>query len=407
MEYLWIIFGALLGAAAAVWWTRSQISKTQQQAAQLATQLALAEQTAQAAQKQLAEKTSEGEKSRETIGTLTAQLARADEKQKAFAEAQKQAKTEFENIATKILKTSSAEFKQHSEESVKNLLNPLDTQLKEFKTEITGFKAINDKMKSETESLTKALTSNVKVQGNWGEFTLERILEESGLTEGREYIVQGKGLDIKNVDGGRQMPDVVVNLPEEKHIVIDSKVSLKDFVDYQAAQDETTRIMAVKQFITSTRNHIKSLQDKNYQNAYGLKSLDFVMMFVPIEASYFLLMQEHKNLVAEAWDKNVALVCPSTLLPNLRVIAYLWRVQKQNENADEIARLGGTIYDKVHGFVSNMEETSKAIDNAQSKHNAALKQLTDGRGSVLKQAEKLKIMGAKTQKTLPSNLRGD
>ncbi|MGI9439869.1 MAG: DNA recombination protein RmuC [Parvibaculales bacterium] len=363
--------------------------------------------TNQNLQKQIDEKDKELQKTRTKAENLTGELAQAKEQTNAHQKAQKQAKTEFENLANKILKTTGEDFKQQSEETLKNLLNPLDTQLKDFKTEITGFKAINNKMTLETESLTKALTSNVKIQGNWGEFTLERILEQSGLTEGREYNVQGKGLDIKNVDGGRQMPDVIINLPEEKHIVIDSKVSLKDFVDYQAAQDETAREMAVKNFITSTRNHIKGLQSKNYQNAYGLKSLNFVMMFMPIEASYFLLMQEREDLIAEAWDKNIALVCPSTLLPNLRTIAYLWRLQKQNENADEIARLGGTIYDKIHGFLSNMETVGKAIDNAQKKHDEALKQLSGGRGNVLTQAEKLKEMGAKTQKTLPQNLLED
>ena len=363
--------------------------------------------TNQNLQKQIDEKDKELQKTRTKAESLTGELAQAKEQTNAHQKAQKQAKTEFENLAHKILKTTGEDFKQQSEETLKNLLNPLDTQLKDFKTEITGFKAINSKMTLETESLTKALTSNVKIQGNWGEFTLERILEQSGLTEGREYNVQGKGLDIKSADGGRQMPDVIINLPEEKHIVIDSKVSLKDFVDYQAAQDETARAMAVKKFITSTRNHIKGLQSKNYQNAYGLKSLNFVMMFMPIEASYFLLMQEREDLIAEAWDKNIALVCPSTLLPNLRTIAYLWRLQKQNENADEIARLGGTIYDKIHGFLSNMETVGKAIDNAQKKHDEALKQLSGGRGNVLTQAEKLKEMGAKTQKTLPQNLLED
>jgi DNA recombination protein RmuC len=281
------------------------------------------------------------------------------------------------------------------------LLTPLDKQLVEFKTEITGFKAINEKMTSETESLTNALTSNVKVQGNWGEMVLERILEESGLEKGREYTLQGEGLGLKSAEGARQMPDVIINLPEAKHIVIDSKVSLTSFREYQNASTEDQRAAAAKAFILSTEKHIKDLAGKNYQNAYGLQSLDFVMMFMPIEAAYFLLLSAREDILRQAWEKGISIVSPSNLFPNLKTIGYLWRLQKQNDNAEEIARLGGSVYDKVSGFLGDMQSVGKSLVKAQDTHREAVKKLSEGNGNVMRQAEKLRELGAKTNKSLP------
>lgn len=335
------------------------------------------------------------------VSELGVKLARAQERITAFGEAQEEARAQFANLANDLLKKNSEEFKTQSKESLEHLLNPLDKQLNEFKTEITGFKAINEKMTSETASLTNALTKNVKAQGNWGEFVLERILEESGLEKGRDYTVQGEGMDIKSAEGGRQMPDIVINLPDEKHIVIDSKVSLKSFQDYQNADNEADKLIAAKAFVASTEAHIKDLAAKEYQNAYNLQSLDFVMMFMPIEAAFFLLLSEREDLLQKAWEKNISIVSPANLFPNLRTIGYLWRLQRQNENVEEIARLGGTVYDKVHGFLEDMKKVGKAISTADDAHKSALNKLSDGRGSVVKQAEKLKDMGAKTTKSLP------
>jgi DNA recombination protein RmuC len=359
----------------------------------------------QTSQKNLAEQLSETKGSeadlRQSLQSAAERLARADEKISAFDEAQKAAREEFKNLASDILKQNSAEFKEQSKQSLEVLLTPLDKQLVEFKTEITGFKAINEKMTSETESLTNALTSNVKVQGSWGEMVLERILEESGLEKGREYTLQGEGLGLKSAEGARQMPDVVINLPEAKHIVIDSKVSLTSFREYQNASTEDQRAAAAKAFILSTEKHIKDLAGKNYQNAYGLQSLDFVMMFMPIEAAYFLLLSAREDILRQAWEKGISIVSPSNLFPNLKTIGYLWRLQKQNDNAEEIARLGGSVYDKVSGFLGDMQSVGKSLVKAQDTHREAVKKLSEGNGNVMRQAEKLRELGAKTNKSLP------
>tara|TARA_B110000971_G_scaffold220765_1_gene265373 strand:- start:670 stop:1917 length:1248 start_codon:yes stop_codon:yes gene_type:complete len=350
---------------------------------------------------QLSETKSSEADLRQNLQAARERLARADEKIIAFDEAQKAAREEFKNLASDILKQNSAEFKEQSKQSLEVLLTPLDKQLVEFKTEITGFKAINEKMTSETESLTNALTSNVKVQGNWGEMVLERILEESGLEKGREYTLQGEGLGLKSADGARQMPDVIINLPEAKHIVIDSKVSLTSFREYQNASSDDDRAIAAKAFIASTEKHIKDLAAKNYQNAYGLQSLDFVMMFMPIEAAYFLLLSAREDILRQAWEKGISIVSPSNLFPNLKTIGYLWRLQKQNDNAEEIARLGGSVYDKVSGFLGDMQSVGKSLDKAQDTHREAVKKLSEGNGNVMRQAEKLRELGAKTNKSLP------
>lgn len=355
----------------------------------------------EAMDRQLAEKVNSEKILRDQAQNARESLARAEEKINAFDDAQKAARDQFKNLANELLKQNNEEFKEQSKESLKALLNPLDKQLNEFKTEITGFKAINQKMTSETENLTNALTSNVKAQGSWGEFVLERILEESGLEEGREYILQGAGLNLKSAEGNRQMPDVVINLPDKRHIVIDSKVSLNSFRDYQNATNDEARAQAVKAFIASSEKHIKDLGDKNYQGAYGLHTLDFVMLFMPIEAAYFLLISEREDMLQKAWDRGISIVSPSNLFPNLKTISYLWRLQKQNENADEIARLGGTIFDKVHGFLGDMQDVGKALEKAGEKHEEAVKKLSSGKGNVMTQAEKLKELGAKTNKSLP------
>lgn len=350
---------------------------------------------------QLAETKASEAELRQSLQTAAERLARADEKISAFDEAQKAAREQFKNLANEILQQSSAAFQEQSKQSLEGLLNPLDKQLVEFKTEITGFKAINEKMTSETTSLTNALTSNVKVQGNWGEMVLERILEESGLEKGREYTLQGEGMGLKSAEGARQMPDVIIHLPENKHIVIDSKVSLTSFQAYQNASSEEARQAAAKAFILSSEKHIKDLAEKNYQNAYGLQSLDFVMLFMPIEAAYFLLLSAREDILRQAWEKGISIVSPSNLFPNLKTIGYLWRLQKQNDNAEEIARLGGSVYDKVSGFLTDMQSVGKSLDKAQDTHREAVKKLSEGNGNVMRQAEKLRALGAKTNKSLP------
>lgn len=379
--------------------------KTQQAAEDdSAVQFAVIKNELESTRKQLTETVAQKTDLEQALATANQNLAAA----KALENAQKQNQIAFENLANKIFEEKNKTFREESKENLDNLLKPLKGEISDFKTQITGFKAINDRMTSETENLTKALTSSVKAQGNWGEWNLERILENSGLRKGEGYIVQGEGMEIKSrQDGGRQMPDVVVHLPENKHIIIDSKVSLKSYVDYINAETDDHRQAHAKDFIRSLEAHIRGLEGKRYQDADGLNTPDFVMLFMPIEASYFLAMQEKEDLLGMAWDRKITLVCPSTLSASLRTIASLWRLEKQNKNAEDIARVAGAIYDKVHGFIGNMNDVGKAIEKAQEVHESAVKQLSSGRGNVLTQTEKLKELGAKTSKQLPQNLLED
>lgn len=354
-----------------------------------------------ALEQQLEEAKSERDEARQNLSVMKESLARAEEKMAAFDEAQEKARTEFKNVANEVLKKNNKEFEEQSKKTIETITTPLKDNITGFNEKLVEFSAINNKMTEETNNLSKALSTNVKAQGNWGEFVLEKILESSGLEKNVQYTLQGENMDLKSIDGGRQMPDVVINLPEGRHIVIDSKISLKSFSDYQNATTKEDQADAAKAFVKSTDAHIKDLAGKNYQSAYGLNSLDFVMMFMPIEAAYILLMSEKSDLLHTAMDKGISIVSPSNLFPNLKTINYLWRLQSQNENAEEIARLGGTIYDKVNGFLGDMQEVGKALDKAGEKHVEAIKKLSSGKGNVMSQAEKLKEMGAKTNKSLP------
>ena len=341
------------------------------------------------------------DKAQQNLRKLEVDLAKANAQITASDEAKKIARTEFKNVANELLKENSKEFEEQSKKTIEAITTPLKENINGFNQELVKFSAISNKMTEQTNNLSNALSSNVKVQGNWGEFVLETILQSCGLEKNIQYTVQGENMDLKSLDGGRQMPDVVINLPEERHIVIDSKISLTSFSDYQNATSEAEQADAAKAFVKSTEAHIRDLAGKNYQNAYGLNSIDFVMMFMPIEAAYILLMSEKGVLLETAMDKGISIVSPNNLFPNLRTINYVWGLQKQNENAKEIARLGGAIYDKVSGFLGDMTEVGKALDKATEKHGEAVKKLANGKGNISSQAEKLKDMGAKTNKSSP------
>ena len=309
----------------------------------------------------------------------------------------------FENVANKVLDEKSKVFERQSEKQIATLLNPFGSTMKELRDKVTQFAAINKEMTEEAQNLSRALTYDVKVQGNWGEITLERILEMSGLEKGREYRIQAEGLNMRSVEHGRsQRPDVIINLPDNRHIVIDSKVSLRDYTDYCNAKNDNSRDVALKKFLGSVRRHVENLSGKRYQDAYGLVTLDFVIMFMPIDTAYILLMKEDMNLQELALEKNVTIVPPSTLLANLRTISAIWRLQRQNENAKRIAELGGRIYDKISGFVRNMKEVGRSLGKAQESHHKAMQQMSEGRGNILSQAEKLRELGVKTNKTMPA-----
>ncbi|MGQ7869712.1 DNA recombination protein RmuC [Sunxiuqinia sp. sy24] len=331
-------------------------------------------------------------------------------------ELQKRFTTEFENIAHKILKQNSVEFTLANQKNIGEILTPLreKIQLFEKKVEDTYEKGLKDqtdlraelkklhdlnlKISDEANNLTKALKGDVKKQGNWGEVILERILERSGLTEGREYEKQ---FSVSGENGSRLQPDVVIHLPDQKHLVVDSKVSLVAYERLVGAEDEPDRQKHIKDHLLSVKTHIKLLSDKHYQTAQGMNSPDFVLLFVPIESSFSVAVQADQDLFSYAWDHKVVIVSPSTLLATLRTIASIWQQENQTRNALEIARQGGALYDKFVNFVADLEKVGTNIEQTRKNYDLAMNKLNDGRGNLIRSAEKLRELGSKTNKELP------
>lgn len=335
-------------------------------------------------------------------------------------------KVHFENLAHKIFDEKNAKFKEQSQESLGEILNPLKEKLNDFqkkvddsfgghakeqfalKEEIKRIVDVNEKMTFQAESLTKALKGDSKTQGNWGEVMLEKILDDSGLRKGQDYIVQGVDMKLKHPDGGRhQKPDVVVMLPEEKHIIIDSKVSLTHYERFCAETEEDVRTEYLKQFIASVKKHVLDLEQRRYQDTEKLGTPDFVLMFMPIEGAYALAIQQDQELQTFAWGKKIVIVCPSTLFATLRTVASIWRLELQNKNAIEIAKKGGDLYDKVVGFVEDMQKIGDQIKNVDKTYGNAMSKLSEGRGNIIKKTEQLKELGVKASKSLPKDMVSD
>ncbi len=340
---------------------------------------------------------------------LTSQKQEMEDLQKKFT-------TEFENVAHKILKQNSLEFTQTNQKNISEILTPLreKIQLFEKKVEDTYEKGLKDqtdlkaelkrlhdlnlKISDEASNLTKALKGDVKKQGNWGEVILERILERSGLAEGREYEKQ---FSVVGENGSRLQPDIVIHLPEQKHIIVDSKVSLVAYERWVNATDDNERAKHIKDHLVSIKNHIKLLSDKHYQTAQGLNSPDFVLLFVPIESSFSVAIEADQDLFSYAWDNKVVIVSPSTLLATLRTIASIWQQENQTRNAIEIARQGGALYDKFVNFIGDLEKIGNNMEQMRKNYDLAMNKLNDGRGNLVRSAEKLRELGAKASKELP------
>jgi DNA recombination protein RmuC len=326
---------------------------------------------------------------------------------------------QFKNLANDILDDKTRRFTEQNALSLDALLKPLQAKLTEFKeqvstsyanesrerfalkSEIERLSALNVKMSDETRSLTQALKGDSKVQGNWGELVLESILESSGLRKGEEYLVQDSHTQ---VDGSRLQPDIVVRLPEGRHLVVDSKVSITAYARHAESADADTAQIELNAHIQSLRQHIQGLSSKNYSSLYGVGSVDFVLMFIPIEPAFLLALKTAPNLYQEALAKNIVLVCPSTLMATLRTVAHLWRQDHQNKNALEIARQCGALYDKFVGFVDDMEKLGQRIDQAQTSYHDAFSKLKTGKGNLIRTAEKVRELGVKPSKTLPTSL---
>jgi len=262
--------------------------------------------------------------------------------------------------------------------------------------QIVSLKELNQQMSEEARNLTRALKGDTKTQGSWGEIILESILEKSGLVKGREYIIQQRFL---TEEGRRVQPDVIIKLPQEKRIIIDSKVSLIDYDKFVAAEDELERQVHLRNHVQSIRRHIKQLSEKNYQNIYDT-SPDFVLMFLPIEPAFAVALQTDNTLFQEALEKNIVVISPTTLLATLRTIASMWKQEHQNQNVKEISKQAGGLYDKFVGLLHDLEEVGKKIKSSQDAYTDAMTKLT-GQGNLLRRVEKLKELGAETNKTIP------
>ncbi len=348
------------------------------------------------------------------------QEKKLEEQKKELEEIQKKFTTEFENIANKILEKNSEKFTEANRKNIGDVLNPLkekillfekkveDTYQKglkdqtDLRAELKKLHELNAKISEEASNLTKALKGDVKKQGNWGEVVLERILERSGLNEGQQGYQ--KQFSDTSEEGKRIQPDIVVNLPDNKHIIIDSKVSLLAYEKAVNSVTEEDRLKFVKEHLFSLKTHIKGLSEKHYQTAKSLNSPDFVLLFIPIEASFSLAIQEDQELFSFAWDQKVVIVSPSTLLATLRTIASIWQQENQNRNALEIARQGGALYDKFVGFIIDMENMGKNLETTRKTYEQAMNKLHTGSGNLIRRAENIKKLGAKTTKEIPGNL---
>lgn len=326
---------------------------------------------------------------------------------------------EFENLANRIFKEKSEEFSKQSETNISKLLVPLKDRITEFQSKVEetnkesidrnaalrqqllSLKEMNQQMSQDAQNLTNALKGDTKAQGDWGEIQLERILERSGLRKGEEYSVQES---YTSEDGSRKRPDVIVNLPEEKKIIIDSKLSLVSYERIVSTGDDEEGNVHLKSFIDSVKSHIRELSNKNYQTIFDHGSLDFVLMFIPIEPAFSLAIQYGENLYVDAYDKNIIIVSPSTLLATLRTIANIWKQEYQNQNVIEIAKQSGALYDKFVGFIDDLIDVGNRMDQAKKSYAGAMNKLTDGSGNLVGRAQKIKKLGAKTSKSLPQSI---
>ncbi|NNJ88527.1 MAG: DNA recombination protein RmuC [Eudoraea sp.] len=325
---------------------------------------------------------------------------------------------EFENLANKILDEKSLKFTEQNQKNIKNILSPLQEKIQLFekkvedsqkenisinsalREQLLNLQNQNIKISKEAENLTKALKGDSKMQGNWGELVLERVLEKSGLEKDREYNVQQS---FKKEDGNRVLPDVVINLPDGKKMIIDSKVSLTDYERFVNA-DEDLQEKYLKDHINSLKKHVDQLSAKKYEDLYDMESPDFVLMFVPIETAFSAAINKDTSLYNNAFEKNIVIVTPSTLLATLRTIDSMWNNEKQQRNAIEIARQAGALYDKFEGFVSDLTKVGKKMDEAKTEYRGAMNKLVEGRGNIIISIEKLKKMGAKAKKSIPDSV---
>jgi len=345
-----------------------------------------------------------------------------DSQKKELESIQTRFEDSFKNLANEILEDKSERFTKQNQQNISDILKPLQERIKEFETKVDNshksnlvsntslleqikhLKELNKQISDDASNLTKALKGDVKMQGNWGEVILERILEESGLRKGIEYETQ---VSLNDEEGHRLQPDVVINLPEEKHIIVDSKVSLINYEQLVSATEIKDKEISLKALVASVKAHIDGLSKKHYQNLKGLNSPDFVMIFMPIEGSFSTVFQADNSLYSYALDKQIVITSPSTMLATLRTIAFIWRQENQTRNAQEIARQSGLLYDKFVGFLTDLEKIGTNIERSEKSYQEAVKKLSTGRDNLVRKVEKLKELGAKTSKAIPASFQDE
>ncbi len=342
-----------------------------------------------------------------------------DEQKAEVEQLQDHFRVQFKNLANEILEEKTRRFTEQNRINIGDILNPLKERINEFqkkveevnkesidrnsalKQQIIGLRELNQQITREAENLTRALKGESKTRGNWGELILERILEKSGLEKGREYDIQESVL---STSGRRLQPDVVIRLPDDRKIIVDSKVSLVDYERYVNEDDEQGKAQCLKDHLNSVRGHIKSLGEKNYQHLYGVSGLDFVLLFMPIEPAFSLAVQNDDQLFQDAYDKNIVIVSPSTLIATLRTIASIWRQEKQNRYALEIAEQGGKLYDKFKSFTDDLVKIGDGLNGTKKSYDAAMNKLSDGKDNLIRKTERLKELGAKATKSMDHRL---
>lgn len=374
-------------------------------------------------EKEVRERSDTNTSLKESVASLETKLNEerkvTEEKLKLLEESKQKMSAEFKNLANEIFDDKNKKFKEESKENLDTILKPLGEKIGEFRKKvedthekgvkeraslreaISSLKEMNVKLSKDAHDLTTALKGDVKAQGNWGEFVLEKVLESSGLQKGIEYVTQES---VSEEDGKRYQPDVIINLPEGKHVIVDSKVSMVAYERYCSAEEKEDRSKFLKEHVNSLKRHIKELSEKHYQDLTKLKTLDFVFMFIPIESASALALQSETDIFFEASKSKIVIVTPSTLLAALKTIAYLWRQESQNKNAAEIARQSGELYNKFVNFVSDLEGVGKRIEQAGDSYSSAMNKLKTGRGNLIVTTQKIKNLGARTNRQLPDSL---
>lgn len=353
----------------------------------------------------------------ETINNnLVAQLA---EQKQEVSQIQEKLTLQFKNLANELLEEKSQKFTNQNKEHLEAILKPLGERIQAFekqveqtnkeglertvalRTEISRLYTLNIQITKEAENLARAIKGDTKTQGNWGEFILESILEKSGLVRDREYQIQASFI---TEDGKRYQPDVIIKLPTNKHLIIDAKVSLINYEQFFNAEQAEEKELQLKKHLLAVRRHMSLLSEKNYQTQYSLQGLDFVLMFVPIEPAFSLIVQHDQAMLSEAYEKNIIIVSPVTLIATLRTISNIWRQEYQNQNALEIAQQSGALYDKFVGFIEDLKQVGKQLDVTQKSYIEAMKKLYDGKGNLVSRAEKIKMLGARATKSVDQQL---